>query len=203
MRRSGDAATGPPVDARVVRTRNDILRTAFQVMVEQGWDAVTHAHLAQVAGYSKATVYKHWTTRTDLLREAFRLADDAPHHTPGGDLRADLIAELTAFRSAIEHRHLDRALATLVAVAVTDPELHEVRHDVVTAGERVVRALLGQVAHGHDLEAATTMLCGSVLYSAQMHAAPPADGVIAAAVDMVLHRLGIVVAIVHDRPGSG
>ena len=62
----GDAAH-PVEDARVVRTRNDVSRAALHVLTEQGWDAVTHAHLARTAGYSRATLYKHWPTRTDLI----------------------------------------------------------------------------------------------------------------------------------------
>lgn len=184
----GEGGTEPTVDARVVRTRNDILRTALQVLVEQGWDAVTHAHLAEQAGYSRATVYKHWATRTDLLRDALARVGDVPHHTPTGDLRADLIAELTVFRLAIEAERLDRAMAVLVALTAAAPELIDVRDTLVTNGERVLRALLRPVA-GDLLEAAMLMLSGSVLYAAQMHGRPPTDDVIASTVDMTLRGL--------------
>jgi DNA-binding transcriptional regulator YbjK len=38
------------VDARVVRTRNEVLRTALAVLIEDGWEAVTHSRLAKIAG---------------------------------------------------------------------------------------------------------------------------------------------------------
>ena len=176
-------------DARVVRTRNDVSRTALRVLVEQGWEAVTHAHLAREAGYSRATLYKHWPLRTDLLRLAFRRLGDMPHHVPAGELRGDLIDEVTTFRTGMERHRLDRALCALVDLAGTDPDMVEVRDKLVTDGERVVRDLLSPRLQGTELEAATLMLCGAVLHSALMHGRRPADDVIAASVDLLLRGL--------------
>ena len=54
-------------DARVSRTRADIARAAFGVLTSEGSDAVTHARVAEVAGYSKTTLYAHWPARHDLI----------------------------------------------------------------------------------------------------------------------------------------
>lgn len=179
-----------PVDARVVRTRNDVLRAALDVLIDEGRDAVTHQHLAQVAGYSRVTLYKHWPTRAHLLRDAFRRLRDAQHHTPTGHVRTDLIEELTVFRTAIEERRIDRALAVLAELAATHPEMTEVRDEVVSDGERVLRGLLAPTLHGPKLEAAILMLSGAILNAAMMHGRPPPDDVIAAAVDIVLAAAG-------------
>ena len=185
----GEAA-GPPVDARVVRTRNDILRTAVKVLVEQGLDAVTHPHLAQAAGYSRATLYNHWPTRDALLRDAFLLRGSGEHSTPSGDLRADLIAELTKFRSEMEAHRIHRALSVLVTLAATTPELADVRDKLVADGEHVLRELLAPVLAGAELEAAVLMLSGAVLNAALFHGQLPSDAVIVAPVALVLRRLG-------------
>jgi AcrR family transcriptional regulator len=158
------------------------LRAALDVLIDEGRDAVTHQRPAQVAGYSRATLYKHWPTRADLLRDAFGGLRDAHHHTPTGDVRTDLIAELTAFRSAIEHRRIDRALAALAELTASHPDMADVRDEVVSDGERVLRGLLAPTLHGPKLEAATLMLAGAILNAAMMHGRPPADDVIAAAV---------------------
>src|ERR1700744_3591498 len=100
-------ATGQPVDARVIRTRNDILRAALEVLTEEGLDAVTHHPLAEVSGYSRATIYKHWPTRDALFVDAFSYRPTGAHSVPTGGLRADLIAELTMFRQGIELHRLD------------------------------------------------------------------------------------------------
>ena len=186
MTPTGQDGAQQPMDARVVRTRNDVLRAALDVLIDEGRDAVTHQRLAQVAGYSRVTLYKHWPTRADLLRDAFGGLRDAHHHTPTGDVRTDLIEELTAFRTVIERRRIDRALAALAELAASHPEMAEVRDEVVSDGERVVRELLAPRLRGPKLEAATLMLSGAILNAAMMHGRPPADDVISAAVDIVL-----------------
>ena len=47
-------------DARIVRTRADVDRTALAILVEEGLEALTHARVAERAGYSKTTLYRHW-----------------------------------------------------------------------------------------------------------------------------------------------
>jgi AcrR family transcriptional regulator len=190
MARSPDPSITPTVDPRVLRTRNDVLKAAIEVLIDEGWEAVTHQHIAQVAGYSKATVYAHWPARADLMRDAFTYFGDVPHHTPTGDLRTDLVEEVTSFRSAMVDQRLDRALAVLVDLTASVPELVEVRDKLVADGERIVRALLEPVLDGAELEAATLMLCGAVLHGALMHGRPPGDDVIESAVDLTLRGLG-------------
>lgn len=178
------------VDPRIIRTRNDILATTLKVLIDEGWDAVTHAHVAAVAGYSKATVYKHWPTRPELVRDSFEKLGDMHHLAPTGDLRHDLIEEVTLFRTGMEEQHLDRALCVLVELAhSTSPDLVEIRDRLVTDGERMFRELLSPILTGSELEAATLMLVGAVLHSALMHGAPPTDDVIAASVDLILRAV--------------
>ena len=182
--------SGSPVDARVIRTRNDILRATLEVLTSQGLDGLTHPHLAEVAGYSRATLYNHWPNRTALLRDAFAYRS-AEHSTPTGDLRSDLIAELTMFRTEMERHGLDRALAVLAAVTAFTPELAEVRDQLLTDGERVMRELLSPAFQGDELDAAVLMLTGTVINSAVVHGQLPSDALIAATVDLVLRPRGL------------
>jgi len=177
------------VDARVVRTRNDVLRAAIDVLVQEGWEAVTQPHVARVAGYSKATVYAHWPDRVALLTDAFSRFGEMPHHEPTGDLRTDLVGELVSFRSAMVEHRLDRALVVLAERASVGEDVEAIRDAFVDDGERPLRVLLAPFLDGDALEAATLMLCGCVLHAVLMHGRPPSDEVIASSVDVVLHAL--------------
>lgn len=181
-----DTTNTPGVDPRVTRTRNDVLRTAIRVLLDEGWESVTHAHVARTAGYSKATVYAHWPSRTALIRDAFTLIGATPHHTPTGDFRTDLLTELLSFRTGMVDHRLDRALAVLSDLTHSIPELVAVRNTLVADGERVVRELLGRFLDGAELEAATLMLCGAILHAALMHGQAPSDEIIESTVDITL-----------------
>ncbi len=177
---------GDFVDARVVRTRNDVLATTLRILVNEGREAVTHNYVASEAGYSRATVYKHWPSKNDLLYDAFSWLRDMPHHAPTGDVRHDLIAELIAFRTAISEHHLDRLLAVLAEMSSSSAQLAQIRDEMVRNGEAPQRALLATITHGDELEAASLMLSGFVSTAAMMHDSLPSDELITTAVDLVL-----------------
>lgn len=180
---------GTGEDARIVRTRADVARTAFDVLVSEGSDALTHAHVAERAGYSKTTVYKHWPTRFDLAAIALQALGEVRHHQPTGDLRADLIGELTAFRQAVLDHRLDQVLSAMAQWA-TDEMMRQLRHQINTEGQRTIRTILETAFEGAELEAAISMLSGVVACPSVMFGALPDDEVIEAAVDMVLRTAG-------------
>ena len=184
-----DPVAAEPVDARVVRTRRDVLAATIEEIVGGGWDAVTHARVAARAGYSKATVYVHWPDRLALVREAFATFAQMPHSRLTGDLREDLVGEMASFRSAMTEHRLDRALAVLAERAGPVPELVEVRDAFVADGERQMRAILAPVLSGARLEAVTAALCGAVVHPVLLRGVSPSDAEIAAVVDVVLAGL--------------
>ncbi len=181
--------TDRPVDARIVRTRNDVLEAVIDVLVEEGWDAVTHPNVARRAGYSKATVYAHWPERLDLLRDALARFGDMPHHVPTGDVRADVIGELVSFRDALVEHRLDRVLVALADQAMTNPEVVEIRDAFVDDGARLIGEILEPVASGPAHLAAVTMVCGAVLYSSLLQGVALDDDVIEQVADIALGGL--------------
>lgn len=176
-------------DARIVRTRADVARTAFDVLVEEGSEALTHARVAERAGYSKTTLYKHWPARSDLATTALDHLRDFKHHEPTGDIRADLIGELTTFRQAVLDLHLDRVLAAMAQWATVDT-MQRIRTEINAEGQRPIRTILERAFRGAELEAAISMLSGVVACPSLMFGTVPDDDVIEAAVDIVLRAAG-------------
>ncbi|MCP9273712.1 TetR/AcrR family transcriptional regulator [Mycolicibacterium arenosum] len=172
-------------DARVGRTRADVSRAAFQILTTEGADALTHAHVAEVAGYSKTTLYTHWPARVELLILALDGLGDMPHREPTGDLRADLIGELQMFRQAVTEFRLDQILSVMAQWASVD-EMAQIRDRINTDAQRPIRGMLSTAFAGPELEAAVSMLAGSVACPTLMFGSLPDDDVLAAAVDVLL-----------------
>lgn len=179
------------LDPRIVRTRHDVLQAAIDVLVEEGWEAVTHPHVARVAGYSKGTLYAHWPDRLSLVRDAFARFGSMPHAQPVGTLREDLGIELGSFRTAMVEHRLDRALAVLAERAPTVPELAPVLAAFVAEGERPLRARLAPLLTTTQCEAAVLMLCGPVVHGRLLHGRAPDDDVLTEVVDAVLRAFDL------------
>jgi AcrR family transcriptional regulator len=176
-------------DPRVIRTRKDVLAAAMNILISDGWGAVTHARVAKQSGYSRATIYAHWPRPLDLISDAFRQFQEIPHHEKSGDPKTDLRGEVMSFsRAMVEHR-LDRVLASLVEHAQTTPEVVEIRQSFVAAGEAPMRETLPSLASGSEREAVVLMLCGMVSHSVLMHGKPPSKAAVNSAVDIVLRGL--------------
>jgi AcrR family transcriptional regulator len=172
-------------DARVIRTRADVARTALDVLTREGADALTHARVAEVAGYSKTTLYTHWPSKADLVATALDALGDMPHQEPTGDLRADLIGELKMFRKAVLDFQLDRVLAAMAQWATVDG-MRQIRDTLNTNAQRPIRTILSASFEGAELEAAISMLAGVVACPALMFGTVPDDDVIEAAVGVVV-----------------
>ena len=181
--RSEPGSSGP--DARVARTRSDVSRAALQVLTGEGAHALTHAHVADIAGYSKTTLYAHWPARVDLVTLALDALGELPHQDPTGDLPADLVGELRSFRQAVVEHRLDKILSVMAQWASTG-EMAHIRDRINTDAQRPVRGMLGRVFEGAELEAAISMLAGVVACPTLMFGSLPDDDVIEAAVDLLL-----------------
>lgn len=171
-------------DARVARTRVDVARAALKILTGEGSEAITHARVAEIAGYSKTTVYTHWPARIDLITMAIESLGEMPHHERTGDLRADVIDELKVFRSGIVELRLDRVLASMAQWASAE-QMRKVRDKVNTDGQHQMQAMLGEVFSGAELDAAVSMLTGVVACPSLMYGTVPSDDIIEAAVDIV------------------
>jgi AcrR family transcriptional regulator len=173
----------------VARTRADAARAALEVLTREGFEAVTHARVAEKAGYSKTTLYTHWPARIDLITMAIEALGEMPHHERTGDLRADVIGELKVFRTAILDLRLDCVLSGMAQWA-SEEQMRQVRDKVNSDGQHQMYAMLGELFSGAALDAAVSMLTGVVACPSLMFGTVPDDDIIEAAVDIILKSAG-------------
>lgn len=127
------------LDPRVDRTREAALCAVRELLVEEGWDAVTQSQVAQRSGVGRTTVYRHWPERIDLVREAMDLElSHTRDVTLTGRLRDDLLIALEAIRYEMIEREGSKFLIAMVARSEWDPEVRELKKVLV---ERAIEAL--------------------------------------------------------------
>lgn len=79
-----------------------ILRAVIELVAEHGYEGVTMEAVAATAGVSKATVYRRWPSRPELVVDAVRGSITVAFEAPDtGDLRADLIVVLRGAAEAL------------------------------------------------------------------------------------------------------
>ncbi|MGP6170047.1 TetR/AcrR family transcriptional regulator [Microbacterium sp. A196] len=87
---------GRPRDPEVDRS---ILFAALELLGELGYDRLTIEGVAARSGTGKASIYRRWTGKPELILDAVRLLEESFTSTPPdtGNLRDDLIAVIPQF----------------------------------------------------------------------------------------------------------
>jgi len=91
---TGTAETTPRQRPRVEGDREEqILEATVDVLADLGYDRVTMDAVATAAKASKATLYRRWSTKADLVVDAISRAKGCPvpEDVDTGSLRGDLI----------------------------------------------------------------------------------------------------------------
>jgi AcrR family transcriptional regulator len=123
--------SGPRAEAR----EQAILDAALELLIEVGYDRFSMDALAERAKAGKATIYRHWSGKAQIVVAAVRrLKMEALSETVDtGSLRGDLLGELTQMCTSMTTE--DAAIVTGVMSAMrSDPELAElVRTQIIEA----------------------------------------------------------------------
>jgi AcrR family transcriptional regulator len=177
-RPAASAAAEPrrPGRPRSEQADQAILTAALDLFAEYGPDALCIEQVAAKAGVGKATIYRRWPGKEDLLLDAFGGLSTQLPVPQGKSVRADLVALLGAIcREAADPRGA-RLFALLQGEGVRYPRLMAKYIETVVQPRReVVRSVLrrgvatGELRENTDIDAATFLLNGAVLASMYGH----------------------------------
>lgn len=178
------------------RARVRILRAALEVLADEGLGGFSMEAVARRAGASKATVYRRWTSQSELLVDAMDTGFQPLPLASTGALRTDLIQILSAFESLVARGPFSRLMAAFIDAAERDPTLWSLHVQLTERRREPVRHLLaeairrGEISPSTDLEMAVDLLAGPPFYRRFVAHWPFPPGYAAAIVDLVLTAIG-------------
>jgi AcrR family transcriptional regulator len=165
----------PPDQARRGRPRSEhaeraIIDAALGLFAESGAEGLCIEKVAARAGVGKATIYRRWPGKEDLLLDALASLR-APLPEPKGEsVRDDLVALLDAMRTESVDPRQARQFALLLGEGASYPRLIDRYVEAVVEPRRdVFRAVLrrgvatGELRENVNIEIAVDMLASAVL----------------------------------------
>ncbi len=173
-----------------------MLDAARRLLVEQGWDSVTHARVAGAAGVGRATAYRHWPTAMELALEAATLEAEDSRPAKTGDLRTDLTAELCNLKTALTERGLKALILLITERAAYNDEFLKIRQQLHRRGVGPVRAVLRDAIRRKALRPSTNVdelissLVGPLMFEIVMLDRPFPDRRIATLIDCLIRDHG-------------
>jgi AcrR family transcriptional regulator len=128
---------------RVQRTRNRILAAARELLAESGPAGLTYSVLAERAGVTRQTLYRHWPARAGLLVDLILDGPAAGYPQAGTDPAAVAAGWLASLRDAMRDQARRAAVLAVTAQADTDPDsaqaLAQLTQDRLTALNDLLR----------------------------------------------------------------
>jgi AcrR family transcriptional regulator len=114
---------GRPRDARADAA---IMDAAVAVLADRGPAGFTVDEVASRAGCGKATVYRRWPSRAELLLETAQRLGLEPPVVDNGSLRADLVELLSTLAHKMRDTTAGRILPGIIAEASVEPGMRRI-----------------------------------------------------------------------------
>jgi AcrR family transcriptional regulator len=168
-----DTETGPasrrPGRPRSEQAEQAIIEATLDLFAEQGFEGVCVEAVAARAGVGKATIYRRWPNKEELLLAALS-SMKSPFPEPAGSARDDLVAQMTVMCADRADPRKARRYALLLGEGQKYPRLMA-RYKETVVGPRhdAMRAVIrrgiasGELRADTDIEIALLALTGTVM----------------------------------------
>jgi AcrR family transcriptional regulator len=192
------ATAAEPVSRAPGRPRSSeaddaILEAAIELFAETGFEGLTVEAVAARAGVGKATVYRRYSCKVELVAAACKAYADLGGESPDtGRLRTDLRALLGTLVRMLTTTAVGRVMPTLVADKVRVPELAAEQRALVREKRRRHRTVVeravgrGELRPDVDPELVIDAVVGPVFYRFLVSDAPLTDAYLDSLADAVV-----------------
>jgi AcrR family transcriptional regulator len=158
-----------------------IVRATLELLLEDGYRALTMEQVRARAGVGKATLYRRYGSKQELVAHAIRHLNQ-PLETPAtGTVREDILAVARSVLAGAERVQFASFVPRLLAEAAGDPEMHAIVYENLVAPRRAVMGDVlrrgvarGELRAGLDVELAIDILTGPWVYRLLISGGDPA-----------------------------
>ena len=171
MSKTAESPRRMPGRPRSEASHHAIIQATLELLVEVGFAALTMEGVRTRAGVGKATIYRRWASKEELVRDAIVFLHDEFEIPDTGSLRGDYDALATAVRASASRGGAATLMPRLLGDAVNDPDLHAIfRANLVEPRRAALRTVLeravgrGEIRADVDLELMIDLFAGPAVY---------------------------------------
>jgi AcrR family transcriptional regulator len=140
-------------DARVQRSRERVLTSAFDLLGESGVSGFTIDEVARRSGVAKTTIYRHWPSREALVLEAASQISAAVDVPDTGSVHGDVTVILNNLGGLLGTARWSSVVPSIVDVAERDPQFAAVHGRIQRGHASPLRDVLVRAAGRGELPA--------------------------------------------------
>jgi len=130
--------------------REAICDAVFELLAEVGYDRMTMDAVAARAHASKATIYRGWPDKPELVAEALvQRFKSTPEPADTGSLRGDLLALMT-FACEVTNSADGEVISGVMTAATRNPALSRIMHQCIYEAKSAIHEMIVQRAVARD-----------------------------------------------------
>ncbi len=160
------------MDARLERSRQRVLTSAFDLLASTGIGGFSVDEVARRSGVAKTTIYRQWPTREALVADACRrmVVEQEEEAPDTGSVVADVRAILEEIGRLLGSAAWAAVLPSVVDAAERDPDFAEIHSEIQRGHAAPLEAALergvarGELPADTDRGAVAAALLGALFY---------------------------------------
>jgi len=159
-----------------------IVRATLELLLEGGYRGLTMEQVRARAGVGKATLYRRYASKQELVAEAVRHLNQPLELPDTGSVRTDFLAVARSAQAGAERVEFATFVPRLLVESVGDQDMHAIFYENLVAPRRAVMAEVlrrgvarGQLREDLDIELAIDVLTGPWVYRLLISGGDPAS----------------------------
>ena len=171
MSETAESPRRTPGRPRSEASHQAIIQATLELLVEGGYRSLTMEAVRARAGVGKATIYRRWSSKEELVRDAIVFMHDDFVAPDTGSLRGDYEGLAARVIASAERAGAATFMPRLLGDAANDPELHAIFYEHLVEPRRTqLRGVLeraverGELRGDLDLELVMDHFAGPIVY---------------------------------------
>jgi AcrR family transcriptional regulator len=142
-------------DVRIRRSRATVLEVTAELLLERGFAGVSVDEITRRSGIAKTTIYRHWPTRADLLRDACSSIGTPLEVPDTGSFEGDVTSLLTSLAHLLRSEKWTSVLPSVIDAAERDPDIAAVYSRLQEGYSAPLQSIIQRAMHKGELSKTT------------------------------------------------
>jgi AcrR family transcriptional regulator len=158
------------LDERVRRSRAKVLGVTAELLFERGFGGASVDEISRRSGVAKTTIYRHWPTRADLLRDACSTISTPQDVPETGGFETDVTALMTNLARLLRSAKWTSVLPSVIDAAERSPDIADMYKTLQQSYSAPLKTVIqramqnGELPKGTDISMLVAALTGPLFY---------------------------------------
>src|SRR5580704_15980177 len=158
------------LDERVRRSRAKVLGVTAELLFERGFGGASVDEISRRSGVAKTTIYRHWPTRADLLRDGCSTIGTPLDVPDTGSFETDVTALMTTLAHLLRSAKWTSVLPSVIDAAERAPDIADMYRTLQESYSAPFKAVMqramqkGELRKGTDIAMLVAALTGPLFY---------------------------------------